>query len=112
MMFPVERLSLLNEVAREMHGQVMDDEGALMKLLTEDTMEKIVESTGAKLWEKFITFGKASAGIIAIFLIIQIIKIVIEIIINGFLLHRIYGWSEHMMGAIWGSINPMLTSNG
>ena len=111
-MFPVERPSLLNEVAREMHGQVTSHEGALMKLLTEDTMEKIVESTGAKLWEKFMTFGTASAGIIAIFLIIQIIKMVIEIIINGFLLHRIYGWSVHMMGVIWGSITQCLLQMG
>ena len=62
-----------------------------MKLMNEDTMEKIVESTWDRLWKKFITFETASAGVIAILLILQAIKMVIEVIINEFLLHRIYG---------------------
>ena len=108
-MFPVEKSSLLNDVAREMHGHIASDQdGTLLKLLNEKTMEKIVESTGARLWEKFMTFGTASAGFIAILLIIQGIKIIIDVIINGFLLHRVYGWSIHMMGAIWGTLTKCL----
>ena len=108
-MFPVEKSSLLNDVAREMHGQATTKhDGTLTKLLSEDTMGKIAESTGARLWEKFTTFGTTSAGIFAIFVIMQIIKIIIEIVINGFLLHRIYGWSIHIIGAIWSSITQCL----
>ena len=33
---------------------------------------------------------------------------VIEIIINGFLLHRIYGRSVHMVGAVWSSLTQCL----
>ena len=90
-MFPVEKSSLLNDVAREMHGHtVADHDGTPMKLINEDTMEKIIESTWDRLRKKFMTFGSASAGFTAILLIFQAIKMVIEVIINGFLLHRIY----------------------
>ena len=71
-------------------------------------MAKIVESTGTRLWEKFMTFGTASAGIIAILVILQVIKMVIDIIINGFLLHRVYGWSIHMAGAVWDSLTQCI----
>ena len=79
-----------------------------MKLMNEDTMEKIEQSTWERMWEKFMTFGTASAGLIAILLILQVIKMAIEVIINGFLLHRIYGWSIHMFGAILGSLTQCL----
>ena len=41
--------------------------------------------------------------------ILQVIKMAIEVIINGFLLHRIYGWSIHMFGATLGSLTQYLT---
>ena len=83
-MFPVEKPSLLNDVSREMHGHfTTNNEGTLSKLLNEDSMAKIVESTGTRLWEKFMTLGTASAGIIAIFVILQVIKMIIDIMING-----------------------------
>ena len=79
-----------------------------MELMNEDTIEKIVESTWDRLWEKFMTFGTASAGVIAILLILQTIKMIVEVIINGFLVHRIYGWSIHMFGAILSSLTQCL----
>ena len=112
-MFPVEKSSLLNDVAREMHGHIVDaNDGTLMKLMNEDTMEKIIESPWDRLWKKFMTFGTASAGVIAILLILQAIKMVIEVIINGFLLHRIYGWSIHIFGAILSSLMQCLIMMG
>ena len=93
-MFPVEKPSLLNDT------------------LNEDTMAQIVESTGKRLWEKFMTFGTASAGIIAILIILQVIKMAIDIIINGFMLHRVYGWSIHMVGAVWDSLTQCLIQLG
>ena len=55
------------------------------------------------------TFGSASVGVIAIILLIlQAINMVIEVIIIGFLLYRIYGWSIHMFWAILGSLKQCL----
>ena len=55
-MFPVERSSLLNHVSVEIHGHTLaSHNGTLMKLMNEDTIEKIVESTWDRLWKKFMT---------------------------------------------------------
>ena len=63
-MFPVEKSSLLNNVAREIHGHsIASHDGNLMRLMNEDTIEKIVKSTWNRLWEKFMTFGTASVSI-------------------------------------------------
>ena len=65
-MFPVEKYSLLNDVAREMHGHtVADHDGTLMKLMNEVTMEKIIESTWDRLWKKFMTSGTATPSELA-----------------------------------------------
>ena len=54
-----------------MHGHgTADHDGMLLMLLNEDTMEKTVESTGARLRENFMTFDTASAGVISILLIL------------------------------------------
>ena len=59
-MFPVEKPALLNDLARE------------------------IESTWSKMWSRIITFGTFSAGIIAIIMLIQFFKTLIDIIIQGY----------------------------
>lgn len=56
----------------------------------------------------FVTFGSASAGVMAIFLIIKLIKLIVDIVIHGYALHSVYGWSLHLFGAIWSSITHLL----
>ena len=91
-MFPAEKSSLLDDVAREFHGHpTTDNDGTLMKILNEKTMDIIMESTWTKFWENFLTFSTVSAGIVAIALILQTIKMITKVVINGFLLYRIYG---------------------
>ena len=108
-MFPVERPGYLNDIAREMHGlPITDHSGTILKLLNKEAVEIIIQSTWDRAWTKFMAFGTASAGIIAILMIFQIIKMIIEILINGFLLHKVYGWSIHLLAAIWSSLAHML----
>ena len=71
-----------------------------------NTIEKIVESNWDRLWKKFMTFGTASAGVIATLPILQ----AINMIINGFILHRICGWSIHMFEAVLSSLTQCLIS--
>lgn len=108
-MFPVEQPALLNEIAREIHGHPVSEEGGtISKLLNEDAVNKIVESTWGKIWRKFMTFGTASAGIIAIFVIFQLVKLIIGMLINGYMLHQAYGWSILLLGALWSSLARLL----
>ncbi|KAI4474793.1 hypothetical protein M0804_014669 [Polistes exclamans] len=38
----------------------------------------------------------------------KIIKLVVDSILRGYALHTVYGWSIHLLGAIWGSITGLL----
>ena len=108
-MFPVERSAVLNDIAREIRGHPLgDNEGSLLKLLNEDAITKIASNTWNKMWSHFITFGTASAGIIAIFIIFHFLKAIVDIIIQGYTLHAVYGWSIHLLGALWSSVSHLL----
>lgn len=108
-MFPVEKPQMLNILARGAMGQSIPSGSiAMMNLFDEKSLEKIAESAGARLWQGFITFGSASAGVMAIFLIIKLVQLIIDTIIHGYALHSAYGWSLHLLGAIWSSITHLL----
>lgn len=112
-MFPVEKPSMLNTIARGALGQnIPGGSIALMNLLDEEALDKIAESAGKRLWNGFVTFGSASAGVLAIFVIARVIKLIIDTIIHGYALHRIYGWSIHLLGAVWSSITNLLLHMG
>ena len=108
-MFPIEKAAVLNGVAREINGHtVVDTEGSISRLINDNVVDKLIDSTWGRVWNKFITFGSVSAGIMTILIIIQTIKTLIEVLINGYLLHQIYGWSLHLFAAIWNSITHLL----
>ena len=82
-MSPIERPAVLNDVAREMQGhQLTNSEGSILKLLNEDVIEKLVDSTWDRMWSRLLNYGTVSAGIIAIMMIIHLIKAVVNIIIH------------------------------
>ena len=84
----------------------------MLNLLDEGSLERIAESAGEKAWRGFITFGSASAGVLAIFVIIRVVKLVIDTAIHGYALHSVYGWSIHLLGAIWSSVTHLLIHLG
>ena len=108
-MFPVEQAAILNDFAREMNGlTTTDNEGILLKLLNEDAVSKIIESTWDRTWKRFLTFGTASAGLIGIIIIIKGIKIVADVLVRGYTLHSVFGWSYRLLGAMWSSVAHLL----
>lgn len=108
-MFPMEKPSMLNTIARGAMGQeIPAGSFSMLNLLDEKTLDHIAESAGARLWRGFVTFGSASAGILAIFMIARFIKLIIDTIIHGYALHSLYGWSLHLLGAIWSSVTNLL----
>lgn len=112
-MFPVEKPAMLNTIAHgAMGGRVPAGAISLSNLLDEPTLDRIAEGAGRKLWQSFISFGSASAGVLAIFVIIRTIKLVIDTTIHGYALHSIYGWSIHLLGAIWSSVTNLLLHLG
>lgn len=112
-MFPVEKSSMLNTLAQGAMGHpIPSGSVSLYNMLDDGTLEKIAESAGKRLWHGFITFGSASAGVLAIILLIRLAKLVVDSIIRGYALHSIYGWSIHLLGAIWSSITHLLLHLG
>ncbi|KYQ49730.1 hypothetical protein ALC60_11197 [Trachymyrmex zeteki] len=108
-MFPVEKPRMLNTLAREAMGHnIPPGSISMTNLFDEKSLEKIAESVGARLCKGFITFGSASAGVMAIFLIINLIKLIVDTIIHGYALHSVYGWSLHLLGTIWSSVAHLL----
>lgn len=112
-MFPVERPSTLNTIARgAMGGNIPAGSISMVNLLDEESLNKIAESAGERVWRGFITFGSASAGVLAIFVIVRVAKLVIDTVIHGYALHSVYGWSMHLLGAVWSSVTHLLLHIG
>ena len=61
-----------------------------------------------KMWHGFEKFGIISAGFFAIAFILSLIKAIIDIFIQGYTLHSLYGWSYMLIGALWNSITHLL----
>ncbi|KYM96588.1 hypothetical protein ALC62_12750, partial [Cyphomyrmex costatus] len=112
-MFPVERPSIVNTLARgAMGNEIHAGSVSLANLLDEESLNRIADSAGKRVWRGFVTFGSASAGVLAIFIIIRTTKLVIDTMIHGYALHTMYGWSLHLIGAIWGSVTHLLLHLG
>jgi len=80
----------------------------MMNLFDDQTLEKIAKSARPRLWRGFVTFGSASAGVLANFILIRLIKLIVDTIIHGYALHSVYGWSLHLIGAVWSSVTHLL----
>ncbi|KYN00131.1 hypothetical protein ALC62_09092 [Cyphomyrmex costatus] len=112
-MFPVERPSIVNTLARGAMGNAIPAGSiSLSTLLDEDSLNRIADSAGKKVWRGFVTFGSASAGILAIFIIIRVVELIIDTMIHGYALHTMYGWSLHLIGAVWSSVTHLLLHLG
>ncbi|KYQ47072.1 hypothetical protein ALC60_13914 [Trachymyrmex zeteki] len=104
---------MLNTLARgALGGAIQPGTVSLSNLLDEDSINRIAKSAGAKLWAGFITFGSASAGVLAVFIIVRLVKLIIDTLIHGYALHSVYGWSMHLVGAVWSSVTHLLLHLG
>lgn len=112
-MFPMEQSVVLNTVARGMAGQPVKIQGYLISsLLDEEALNKIANSAWDKMWSSVLTFGYISAAVIEFLMVCRGIKLFADTIIHGYTLHSIYGWSIHLIGAIWDSVINLLLHLG
>ena len=112
-MFPVEKPAILNVIARGAMGQTVPAGSiSISSLLDEASLDRIAQNTSRRIWSGFMDFGSASAGILAIIIILRLAKLVVDTIIHGYALHSIYGWSLHLLGALWASVTSLLLHLG
>jgi len=55
----------------------------MMNLPDDKSLDKVAENAGTCLWKGFVTFGSTSVGVLAIFIIVRLIKLIIDTIIYG-----------------------------
>ena len=52
--------------------------------------------------------GTVSAGCYAVIVIFQFSKAILNIIVHGYTLHSVYGWSIRLLGALFSSVTHLL----
>lgn len=106
-MFTMEQNAVMEMVAQQFTN-VSKTNPSLLNVVNKEVLDKLAESVWDKTWGKFIKFGTISGGVIGIFVIIRFIKLVADVVIYGYTLHTVYGWSMHLVGALWDSITHLL----
>lgn len=108
-MFGLERGAIENVIVRSTAGQAPDMQGISgMNLLSDGDLNKVAERVGERAWRWFTTFGNISAGMIGLFSIVKLIKWIVDSLINGTLLYKLYGFSYHLIGCVLDSVTHCL----
>lgn len=108
-MEPAEKPAILNTLAKGISSrQIPSEKLSLYNLMDDESLDKITSDTGQRLWGAFITFGSASAGVLIIFMALQLIKYIADTLLHRYALHNIYGWNLHLIGGLWGSLIHLL----
>ena len=90
-MFSAERPAILNIMARGIVCSTVINGGSLSNFTDEESIEKIAISAWEKFWNKFLIFGNISAGLIGVYLIVKLIKLLLDTFVHGYALHIVYG---------------------
>jgi len=95
-----------------MEQRIPEGSISMMNFPDEKSLDKIAGSAETHLWKGFVTFGSASADVIAVSIIVWLIKLIIDAIIHRYALHSIYGCDIHLLAAIWNSVTYFLLHFG
>lgn len=107
--FPIEKQAILNILARTTARQPTNRRGyTIYDLFDPETIHKIAASSRTTLWEGFLRFGSISSGIIGILAACHVIKVFVSLLIRGYTLHNIFGWSFRILGALFSSTTNLM----
>lgn len=108
-MYGEERKAVTNILGRSFLGRGPDTQGRVYaNFLTKERLEKIGKKFWTKLWDRFSTFGTLSAGVIGVISLIQLVKWILDSILQFKALKDIYGWSFTLLAAVWNSLTMFL----
>lgn len=109
MIFPAEKPAYIESLIRKLSNRHAPDEKLnYQNLFDSNLLTKMARKAWEKLWDGFTKFGIYSAGFITIIMIIQLLKVIIDTIIQGYALYTVYGWGIHLIGAFWSSITNLI----
>lgn len=104
-MFPMEKASLLNIIARE-----MSEDNKSEDIFSQNSLKRLAESTWNIIIDKLTAWGSFSSVFIMMLIILHVGKLIIDTIIRGYTLYTIFGWSIHLFGAIFSSVTHLFTT--
>ena len=81
-------------------------------MFNQEVIDRIAEFALGRFWTIFTSFGTTSAGLTGLIIIIRVIKLIADTIIHGYALHRLFGWSLHLLGAFWDLVTNLLLHLG
>ena len=106
-----QRPAILESVARQLANKYNPiGTPDLSRLIDPRSIEKIAQSTFSRFWTSFTKFGITAAGILAIIMILQMFKFISDTLIRGYALYFVYGWSAHLLAAIWSALTHLFLS--
>lgn len=110
LLFPIERQSLLNNVVRAMINEPVKDQTGLINLMSDNIIMSMAKKSWNLIWSDFMIFGQFSSGVMAIIYCAQVIVMITEFFIRGYILHRIFGFSVKILGAVLNSLTHLFIS--
>ena len=99
--------SILNTIAKFTQSANSAKDDLMSNFLTEKTLTHIAESTWNKI-KKYEEYGTISSGIIMTLIIIQLTEMMVDLIIRGYTLQKLYGCSRHLFESIFTSVAHLL----
>ncbi|KMQ83256.1 hypothetical protein RF55_20509 [Lasius niger] len=82
----------LHLIHKGLSGHPVDSDAvSVYNLLDEASLNEIAENAASRVWNGFVTFGSATAGVFGFLVIVRIIKLLVDTAIHGYTLHTAYG---------------------
>lgn len=111
LVFHIQRESIANELARKIAPRAHEGTSVEFgELMDEARLEGFVGNFMNKAWTDFQKFGIVCAGTIGVLMIFQLLKLIVDSIIRGIAIYKIYGFTIHILGALLGSLTHLLTT--
>jgi hypothetical protein len=105
LMFPIERDAITYSVAGTVAGRNIESQGLHVGgLLTEATIEELHKSFFRRLYGWYSEFAIHVSGIGGIIMLLYFIESILNMLMNGTLIYRTYGFSYKIFAAIWGTL--------
>lgn len=107
-MFPIEKPALVNNIVREMSGYNLQKQVISAQILKDQSVSKLANRIWDHIMFKFLLFGTASAAVIGFIMVIHLIKIRFNLIVRGYTLYIVFGWSFRLLAACLSTLTSLL----
>lgn len=107
-MSPMEQRPVMTEMTQQVLRGNPTNTISIANALDDNALNSLAENIWDKTWGKFLKLGTVTSGILGVYMIIKFIKNILDIVIHGYALHQVFGWSYKLIGALWDSVSNFL----